>query len=608
MFVFSIFPELADFFKILTAFFLCDKILSMPVTLKIFKEVQIKNITVFFLYLVFFMTLFAQFPLKTSLPGNCDTTLAIAAGNDYLNRIASHLGGGGSGTYFYGSAWNHGFGESSVLGLSVYAFFRALGFNDVNAYYFFISLLFASTGFAVFLLATLYTESLVAALFAGFAFTCSNFMFANIDDHIVLWYFFPALSVFFLKRFFGTGANRYLYLSAAAAALQTYVSSYVFVFQTAMLAIVALCEVKKLRPSRHLVGAAGIFLLLSAPFFAGYLFVLRQGQVVDTWQSMRNVIPAWSLKPADLTYVLPGNLLYDHPMFGKYYARDVRLHAFLGCLLYSLALAGAFLRTKGKKELLLIALAGFILAVGPVLRLGGFAVPFPMGLVYGLHPIFSFLRVPVRGFFISSMALSILAATALGWALSFLRSKTGLRAGYAALAAVPFFTLHFLENVPFPLKSFDYGKHYRIPGPYLDLFKDKKDSVILDLPNCGIYSIEGSERPVYGYNREAVYMIWQTHHRQNIVNGVYGYFPAKRLELQAEIEKLPAPGLFREHRIDYIVYHKDKELEEDTCYSGLRGPALYNKIAGLPGMVKVYEDSGMCVIRNTAAPGAKAGS
>jgi hypothetical protein len=134
---------------------------------------------------------------------------------------------------------------------------------------------------------------------------------------------------------------------------------------------------------------------------------------------------------------------------------------------------------------------------------------------------------------------------------------------------------------------------------------NKKNTVILDLPSYNITNLIPPRDPFTPLVREIIYMLWQTHHKQNILNGVGGYFSKERLELQRDIELLPEPDLFRKHQIDYIVYHKNMELpangdEARRYYYGAKVP-LYKRIAMLPGMATVYDDADLCIIQNSAA-------
>ena len=79
---------------------------------------------------------------------------------------------------------------------------------------------------------------------------------------------------------------------------------------------------------------------------------------------------------------------------------------------------------------------------------------------------------------------------------------------------------------------------------------------------------------LFEWNREIIYMNRQTYHRQNVVNGVHGYFPRTRLEAQRLVDALPAPDAFAGLRalgVDYVVYHHSLELPWE------RG--LYEKLA-----------------------------
>ena len=552
------------------------------------KRIAFNPKLVFCLYSLFFLGLFSQFPLNESIPGNCDTLFSIAFGNNYLNRLQAALTGEAIGSYLYPSHFVYGYGETSLLGLSVLSFFRFLGFTDVIAYYFFISFIYISSAFAIFLLAGTYTENRFAALFAGFAFTCSNFSFANIDDSVVLLYFIAALSLYLLKKYVASQRLNYLYLSYILAGFQIYVNAYVFLFQFIMMHIVVLCNIRKMGIlNRHFWAAICIHILILLPFISMYLYSHGHFEIINAWQS-KMVILDMSLKPAHLAGVLPNNLIYSADVLDHFYWKSIRHHAFLGLCFYALVLIGLFKKQNNKKELVLIALAGLILAVGPHLKIGSMTFPCPMGFIYGLSPLFELFRVPLRAFFMTSLAFSICAAWGLSAIVSYFKRKRWTIVGYVIGFSI--FFLHFIENTPFPLMSYDYQKNYEISKSYLDFFRDKKNMIVLDLPSTKITSFSRSEDPVYAYNREIVYMIWQTRHKQNTLNGVSGYFPRSRLEIQKYVDRLPALDLFQKQEIDYLVFHKDMAIQYEK-------ESLLGDLKEALGLTIVHEGDDLCIFR-----------
>ncbi len=404
-----------------------------------------KSIYVLIFYSIFFLGLFSQFPLKQSVPGNLGVPCVMAFARGYLNELSNLVKGTEIGTSCYGSGMGHGFGESSFLACGTLAFFQYFGFEDHIAYYLYMCVCFIASAFAVFLLAKLYLGDHLASAFAGFAFTCSNFMFANIDDQIVIWYFLPALSIYFLKKYIGSSRQAHLYLSSVLGALQIYVNAYVFTFQMIMLAIVLLCNIRKVHFSgrRFFVAVAAFFLIIT-PFLALYISVMPS--IVSPWD-YRNIVSATSLKLDELIWALPGNLLYGHFHAPDDCWDERRFHAFLGGILYLLAGIGLFTRTARKSELIMIALVGMLLAIGPQLQIGSLIVPGPLSFLYSLSDVFRFFRVPLRAFFMTSLALSILAGSGLSRLLSFFASKMPGRTAYAVAAAISLFissrTRHF---------------------------------------------------------------------------------------------------------------------------------------------------------------------
>ncbi|MBU0985943.1 MAG: hypothetical protein KKH68_01715, partial [Proteobacteria bacterium] len=55
------------------------------------KPALTKHLFPFLFYTLFFLALFSQFPLKKSLPGNCESWLVISLSNTYLEKITAFL-------------------------------------------------------------------------------------------------------------------------------------------------------------------------------------------------------------------------------------------------------------------------------------------------------------------------------------------------------------------------------------------------------------------------------------------------------------------------------------------------------------------------------------
>jgi hypothetical protein len=123
--------------------------------------------------------------------------------------------------------------------------------------------------------------------------------------------------------------------------------------------------------------------------------------------------------------------------------------------------------------------------------------------------------------------------------------------------------LVLLENVPFPMRSFEGARFVRPPEDYLRFLSARRDAVVLNLPSGIGYGLAGSADDLYVFNRELIYMNWQTYHRQSIVNGVNGYIPLSRIELQRLIMALPADEAIAglgELGVQFLVVNKEMFL------------------------------------------------
>ncbi len=134
-----------------------------------------------------------------------------------------------------------------------------------------------------------------------------------------------------------------------------------------------------------------------------------------------------------------------------------------------------------------------------------------------------------------------------------------------------------VENVPFPMRSFEAAAYARPPRDYLGFFSDKRDAVILNLPSGIGYGLAGSADDLNVFNRELIYMNWQTYLGLNIVNGVNGYIPHARITTQRFIAGLPredaVAGLAR-IGVDFIVFNKGLLLPgESAVVHGLQRAA-----------------------------------
>ena len=541
----------------------------MPVKRETRKLFVTGDVWVLAFFAAFHLLLFLQFPLNGNIPGNCDTWLVISLSNAYMHRIAAFFGGPAT-TAMFPVENIHAYGESAPGSAMLFILFKLLGFNDIVAYYLYISSIFFLTAYAVYRLTRLYIDHLPVAVFAGFAFTCSNFMFANIDDSVHLFFFPAVMSFYFLKRHLETAKRRHIILATLIGGSQIYFSMYIFIFQTLILGILILFHVKRLfeAPYRSRIAPfAALYLILPMPLFAFYLHSHFNLDVVNPFDIIANnpmaITISSSLNLFELGSVLKDNLVYPALFDMKDYLAFwpfIRRHAFIGVMVAIMGLFGLRAFNRGKAELACIGLAGFLISLGPMIQIGGFQIASPLALFYETIPLMTYFRIPLRSYFLSSLGLSILAAYALYGITTRLKWNAGKKAYIVVGAAM---LIHFFENTPFPMAAYEIKDYYKAPESYLKYFEGKKGQTILDMPSdLGILFVD-SDKSLFRYNREIIYINWQTQHRQNIVGGVNGYYPSSRLAIQTNTNLLPHPmplAFLARAGVDHIVFHKNMVL------------------------------------------------
>jgi len=205
----------------------------------------------------------------------------------------------------------------------------------------------------------------------------------------------------------------------------------------------------------------------------------------------------------------------------------------------------------------------------------GVAVPMPLYAFYELVPGFHVFRIPGRAFALALLALVACAARGLDRILERYGAAGWRYAAVVALAAA----VVVVENVPFPMRSFAAAAYVSPPPAYRRFFSAQPGAVVLNLPSGIGYGLAGSADDLYVFNRELIYMNWQTYTGESIVNGVNGYIPRSRIAVQKLIARLPSEeaiaGLAR-MGVGFIAFNKGLLLPgEAALLPGLqRAPSL----------------------------------
>jgi hypothetical protein len=263
---------------------------------------------------------------------------------------------------------------------------------------------------------------------------------------------------------------------------------------------------------------------------------------------------------------------YLRPLLGSFAGRVAGKYGvpagrslYLGCLAILLGLVGLrSLRPAGPDRpgrerfaaqvFVALAVVFFVLSLGGWRTVGHhrFLLPF-----YWLHelPGFAGIRVPIRFGVVVDLAVAGLAVLGLARVHRWL----GSRLPYAA-APIPVLLIgaaSVLERVPplplVPHERVEVGQE--VPKVYRWLAEDSTASGVLELP----MATEKRERESWDVVQyRQVY--YTTYHWKKTVNGLSGYLPPGYGELQARMDRFPAPECFRLLSllpIDRVVVHRN---------------------------------------------------
>jgi len=188
---------------------------------------------------------------------------------------------------------------------------------------------------------------------------------------------------------------------------------------------------------------------------------------------------------------------------------------YVGWLALALSILGAYTQRRESRPWLLLALGGGILALGPILKVGGQPVTIPIdGKPYSVLmpyafianlPLIQWSRTPSRLTVLVMLAVSVLAVLGARQLLQLTALKTRpiLWIGLVSLIILAEYQVRF----PFPTSSAD------VPAPIHALAAATPARAVVQLPGSS-----------YGANQRALY--WQTVHQLPLVGGrVYRTLP-----------------------------------------------------------------------------------
>jgi len=522
-------------------------------------------------FLGFFLLLLLPVALSGSLLGSLDSLFGIALSNTFINRMRAALFGEFVGQAMYPADIAR-YGETGIGVAGLFILFRVAGANDVYAAYLSQAMLFSLMAFSMVLFAQHYTQRLSTAVFAGLVFSTTNFIWANVDDLVIHFYFLPLISAHFLKQAIEHRRARDLLAASIVGGLQVYLSSYVFIYQTMLLGLLLMVSFGDWWRGfslRNKLLAVALYVLIPMPRVLFYAQTVAQLGITDVWPSAA-LAKCYFLQLPRLISTLPDKLI-QYPFVHTFITESPfpqfcpsRHLAFPGLVVPALAILGARAFKRSTLELVLIALTGLAFALGSVVKVGERELVSPIQLFYEHLPMAQFLRIGFRSYTLSVLALSVLAAAG----LERMQSSLARHSRRLASAALVLSLLVILaENISWPLNRYEIIPYPEIPDGYAEFFEDKTEALILDLPSLS------AGWP--GYIDEVYYLLWQTRHKRNILGGVFGYYPPSRVEVQQHADLLPSDAAFayfRQLGVTHFVWHNSPHLHS-------RVPNSFNTIS-----------------------------
>ncbi len=477
---------------------------------------------------------------------------------------------------------------NGILGIPLQAMFGLLG-----AYNVLILLGFVLAAWGMYLLVYSLTEHRAASVLAGIAFGFSPFHVAHsmVDLNVASIQFIP-FTLYFLIRWRKGGAWKNAALAGFFLGLTGLCHLYYLLYLGGILGVLAVVWMlpafaQKSR-RRTVVGFATVG-VIAACVVGPVLVPMVRTVAVDVSVINPGRQEAYS---ADLlAYVLPSPYqpLLRQWLLPHYVALPGNLFentvtpGFLVMGLAGFAVWGkSKLKDRRRFVWLMLALAAFIVSLGPSLQVGGTTVGksgyLPYRWLIQSIPVISQARVPSRLAILVSCSLSVLAAFGLMDLLKRMSPprQTGKRAGVLILV----FSLLIAELWAAPLPT----RAMPIPGFFREMADDGEDYAILQIP------VEGWQPAVLG-------MYYQTTHEKPLFVGALARDQVVDTQALLEWESNPMDYAFMlRYHVRYVVL-----LTPDGTLPWQQG--LMKEFDALPWLTRVARDETLIVAYRVSWPG-----
>jgi len=426
--------------------------------------------------------------------------------------------------------------------------------NTAVPYNVLVVLTFVASAWAMYRLVRLLGAGREGAFVASLLFAFSPYRWCNMANLNQLHTAFAPLGLFFALRLAHDHRIRDLAGCALTLVVTSYFSWYYAFYVATVYAVVAFHQafVGRLR-ARSLVSPAPLAIAVASVLLVlpGVLPYLRERAHTPGFERTLGMASYWSADLLDYVKTnvenrtvgrIPG-LSGDQPYFPGLLAAALAVVAWrdLARRRAGVAAAGhgllaklraAALRHGDASVLAAVGVTGFVLSLGPILRVAGHKIwiPLPYALLWYVVPGFQSMRASGR---YSLLVVSAVAALAgLGYEALRRRGAGGPARFPVTVAAA----LALAWSVPWPLVPFP--QHDEVPPVVVWLERQPGDPPVLNLPMPATEPDEGM--------RDVTRQAYAIYHHKPLVDGASGFVPLPHRRLRLVMQRFSEPATLRE--------------------------------------------------------------
>jgi hypothetical protein len=479
-------------------------------------------------YLCFFVAFFS-INYHSSIPGLLDAIMNINIFNQY-EVIAT-----GGATSFYPYKWFMFLGDPVPALSLIFHFFKLISKDNFIAYKTLLVFIFATNAFSVSLLSSRFLKSIYAQFAVGLLFATNQYLF-NLNDNPNILFFAPGMLAIYLLS--ANISQKKILLASLLLGVQLLCGFYSFVICGVILIAILLYNGQLsyflINPKQSAISILIIAVFLGLLFFPlAYFKQQYNGVNPMTYEYCRDL---FSLKVQDIFSTHVSSNSFTMGQLSNPYLNQVHA-AFPGVVICIAAILG-LINFKKIRWLLILFLAGFLLASGPEFNFKGHLIPNLFSPHYYFHQLVWVIRIPVRLFIISVFALCIMA----GVFMDFISSKNKTVGFIVALLIVLAQSFEFFcfSN------SNKISSSELIPPQQVQKTVARCTPPIFFLP-AGVYSFEADKQ-------QYIYMYWLNTLKVNITTGYNGYNPATNIDMYRDIRSSKFDKLLNSPNWNSIVF------------------------------------------------------